>query len=72
MDKALGGRFRLYDLRSFFASYMSLEGLPGQAIDILQGRVPPREFRVLAQHYLAFSVEGLRRMYGQAGLSVLD
>ena len=72
MDKALGRRFRLYDLRAFFASYMSLKGVPGQVIDILQGRVPPREFRVLAQHYLAFSLEDLRRMYDQAGLSVLD
>lgn len=72
MDKALGRRFRLYDLRAFFASYMSLRGVPGQVIDILQGRVPPREFRVLTQHYLAFSLEDLRRIYDQAELRVLD
>jgi hypothetical protein len=29
MDRALGGRFRLYDLRAFYASYMSLKGVPG-------------------------------------------
>jgi integrase len=44
MDKTLGRRFRLYDLRAFYASYMSLKGVPGQIIDLLQGRVPPREF----------------------------
>ncbi len=40
MDRALGRRFRLYDLRAFYASYMSLKGVPGQIIDLLQGRVP--------------------------------
>ena len=47
MDKALGRRFRLYYLRAFYASYMSLKGVPGQIIDLLQSRVPPREFQIL-------------------------
>jgi integrase len=72
MDKALGRRFRLYDLRAFFASYMSLKGVPGQIIDLLQGRVPPREFQVLARHYLAVSIRELRDVYDRAGLIVLD
>ena len=72
MDKALGRRFRLYDLRAFFASYMSLKGVPGQLIDLLQGRVPPREFQVLARHYLAVNVKELRNVYDKAGLIVLD
>jgi integrase len=72
MDRALGRRFRLYDLRAFFASYMSLKGVPGQIIDLLQGRVPPREFQVLARHYLAVSVRELRDIYDRAGLIVLD
>jgi integrase len=72
MDRALGRRFRLYDLRAFYASYMSLKGVPGQIIDLLQGRVPPREFQVLARHYLAVNVRELRDVYDKAGLTVID
>jgi integrase len=72
MEKTLGRRFRLYDLRVFFASHMSLKGVPGQIIDLLQGRVPPREFQVLARHYLAIGVRELRDAYDKAGLRVLD
>jgi integrase len=72
MDRAIGRRFRLYDLRAFYASYMSLKGVPGQIIDLLQGRVPPREFQVLARHYLAVNVRELREVYDRAGLIVLD
>jgi hypothetical protein len=71
MDRALGRRFRLYDLRAFYASYMSLKGVPGQIIDLLQGRVPPREFQVLARHYLAVNIRELRDVYDRAGLVVL-
>jgi integrase len=72
MDRALGRRFRLYDLRAFYASYMSLKGVPGQIIDLLQGRVPPREFQVLARHYLAVNIRELRDVYDRAGLIVLN
>jgi integrase len=72
MDRALGRRFRLYDLRAFFASYLSLRGVPGQLVDIIQGRVPPREFQVLARHYLAVNIRELREVYDKAGLSVLS
>jgi integrase len=71
MDRALGRRFRLYDLRAFYASYMSLKGVPGQIIDLLQGRIPPREFQVLARHYLAVNIRELRDVYDRAGLVVL-
>jgi integrase len=71
MEKILGKRFRLYDLRAFFASYLSIKGVPGQIIDLLQGRVPPREFQILARHYLAIGVKELRDIYDRAGLSVL-
>ncbi|MHC1627890.1 MAG: tyrosine-type recombinase/integrase [Candidatus Nezhaarchaeales archaeon] len=70
-EKAIGRQIRLYDLRSFFASYMSLRGVPGQIIDLLQGRVPPKEFEVLQRHYLAISIEQLREIYDKAGLVVL-
>ena len=72
MDRALGRRFRLYDLRAFYASYMSLRGVPGQIIDLLQGRVPPREFQVLARHYLAVNIRELRDVYDRAELTVLE
>jgi integrase len=72
MDRVLGRRFRLYDLRAFYASYMSLRGVPGQIIDLLQGRVPPREFQVLARHYLAVNIRELREVYDRAGLTVID
>jgi integrase len=72
MDKALGRRFRLYDLRAFYASYMSLKGVPGQIIDLLQGRVPPREYQVLARHYLAVNIRELREVYDKAKLTILE
>jgi integrase len=72
MDRALGRRFRLYDLRAFFVSYMSLKGIPGQLVDLLQGRVPPREFQVLARHYLAVNIRELRDVYDRAGLTVIE
>jgi integrase len=72
MDRTLGRRFRLYDLRAFYASYMSLKGVPGQIIDLLQGRVPPREFQVLARHYLAVNIRELRDVYDRAGLVILN
>jgi integrase len=71
MDRALGRRFRLYDLRAFYASYMSLKGVPGQIIDLPRGRVPPREFQVLARHYLAVNIRELREVYDRANLVVL-
>ena len=71
MDKALGWRFKLYDLRSFHASYLTLKGVPAQVIDILQGRAPPKMFKVLAQHYLAFSLQDLKKLYDQAALKAL-
>ncbi len=71
MDRTLGRRFRLYDLRAFFASYMSLKGMPGQLLDLIQGRAPPREFMILAKHYLAVNIRELREVYDRAGLTIL-
>ena len=71
MDRVLGRRHRLYDLRLHFSSYLSLKKVPGQVIDILQGRTPPSQFKVLAQHYLAFTVEDLKAIYDEAELTVI-
>jgi len=45
--------------------------VPGQIIDLLQGRVPPRELQVLARHYLAVNIRELRDVYDRANLIVL-
>ena len=63
MKKALGRQFRLYDLRAFFAAYMSTRGVSPLIINILQGRLPPREFKILQSHYLPFTEKDLRKIY---------
>ena len=63
MDKALGRRFRLYDLRAFFSMYMVKQGVSPLIINILQGRTSPREFKILQQRYLPFTEEDLRKIY---------
>ena len=50
--KVLGKEIELYDLRKFWSTWMTLRGVPGQIIDILQGRTPPKEFEVLMRHYV--------------------
>ncbi|BBG27280.1 site-specific integrase [Sulfuracidifex tepidarius] len=72
MDKALGRRFELYALRRHFATYMQLKKVPPLAINILQGRVGPNEFRILKENYTVFTIEDLRKLYDEAGLIVLE
>ncbi|MCS7386511.1 MAG: integrase [archaeon GB-1867-005] len=72
MEKTLGRRFKLYDLRAFFATYMSIKKVPGQIIDIIQGRVPPKQFKILVRHYLAITTEELRKIYDEANLTTLE
>ena len=71
-EKAIGRQISLYELRAFFASYMSLKGMPAQIIDIIQGRLPPKQFQVLAKHYLAISIRDLRDLYDRANLTILN
>ncbi len=42
----------LYNFRSFWPTFMTFQGVPGQIIDILQGHAPPKEFEVLMKHYV--------------------
>jgi len=51
MAKA-GIMFRLYDLRSFFTSWMIQHGAQEIWINIFQGRAPPKQFEVMVNHYL--------------------
>ena len=71
MDEALGRRFRIYDLRGFFFSYMTAKGVSPYVVNLLQGRMPPKEYRLAQMHYLAISEEELREIYDRVGLSVL-
>ena len=71
MDEALGRRFRIYDLRGFFFSYMTAKGVSPYVVNLLQGRVPPKEYRLAQMHYLAIGEKELKEIYDKAGLSVL-
>lgn len=64
MEK-VGVRFRLYDVRSFFASYLAKKGVSPLVVNILQGRAPPQQFRILQEHYFVISLEELQRIYDE-------
>jgi len=40
-------------------------------VNLLQGRVPPKEYRLAQMHYLAIGEKELKEIYDKAGLSVL-
>jgi intergrase/recombinase len=59
----LGRELELYELRKFFATYMLMQGVPESIVNILQGRAPPTEYRVLVEHYFMPKHEELRQWY---------
>jgi integrase len=59
----LGREFELYKLRKFFATYMLMQGVPESIVNVLQGRAPPSEYRVLIEHYFTPKHEELRQWY---------
>jgi integrase len=61
--RILGREFELYELRKFFATYMLMQGVPESIVNVLQGRAPPSEYRVLVEHYLTPKHEELRQWY---------
>jgi integrase len=63
--QVLGREFELYELRKFFATYMLMRGVPESIVNILQGRAPPSEYRVLIEHYFSPKHEELRKWYLQ-------
>ncbi|WP_432518151.1 tyrosine-type recombinase/integrase [Saccharolobus islandicus] len=65
MRKVLGREFRLYDLRSFFASYMVKQGVSPLIVNLLQGRIPPQQFQILQDRYLNLSQKDLQEKYDQ-------
>ena len=63
MRKVLGKEFRLYDMRAFFTSYMINQKVPGTIVNLLQGRAPPQEFRIMEENYFVISEIELREWY---------
>jgi len=72
MRKILGREFRLYDLRSFFASYMLKQGVSPLIVNLLQGRSSPQQFEILEKHYFVLSLEELREIYEKHAPKLLD
>jgi integrase len=72
MKKVLGREFRLYDLRSFFASYMVKQGVSPLIINLLQGRAPPQQFRILQDHYFVISDIELQQYYEKYAPKILE
>jgi integrase len=68
----LGREFRLYDLRSFFASYMLKQGVSPLIVNLLQGRSSPQQFEILEKHYFVLSIEELREIYDKHAPKLLD
>nr|WP_020936647.1 tyrosine-type recombinase/integrase [Saccharolobus solfataricus]CDF66449.1 integrase [Saccharolobus solfataricus P2] len=72
MRKVLGKEFRLYDLRSFFASYMIKNGVSPMIVNLLQGRAPPTQFQILQNHYFVMSEIELQRIFDEKGPKLLS
>mgnify|MGYP001772572386 FL=1 len=72
MRKVLGKEFRLYDLRSFFASYMIKNGVSPMIVNLLQGRAPPAQFQILQNHYFVVSEIELQRIFDEKGPKLLS
>jgi Site-specific recombinase XerD len=72
MRSVLGREFRLYDLRSFFASYLIKQGVSPLIVNLLQGRSSPSQFEILEKHYFVLSIEELREIYEKHAPKLLD
>ncbi|BDB98075.1 hypothetical protein SACC_10920 [Saccharolobus caldissimus] len=72
MKKVLGREFHLYDLRSFFASYMLKQGVSPMIVNLLQGRAPPQQFQILQQHYFVMSDIELQQYYDKYAPRLLN
>ncbi|BDC18203.1 tyrosine-type recombinase/integrase [Acidianus sp. HS-5] len=72
MRRVLGKEFRLYDLRSFFASYMIKNGVSPMIINLLQGRAPPAQFQILQNHYFVMSEIELQKVFDEKGPKLLS
>ena len=70
--RKVGKEFRLYDLRSFFASYLLKQGVSPMIVNLLQGRAPPQQFQILQNHYFVISDIELQQYYEKYAPRLLD
>ncbi|WP_016729921.1 tyrosine-type recombinase/integrase [Saccharolobus islandicus] len=63
LGEDLAKNFTLYYLRHFWSTYMRRQNAPADIVNLLQGRAPPREFKILVEGYTHYSVEDLRKVY---------
>jgi len=47
------------------------KGVSPYVVNLLQGRMPLKEYRLAQMHYLAVSEKELKEIYDKVGLSVL-
>ena len=59
----VGKEFRLYNMRAFFTSHMIKQKVPGTIVNLLQGRAPPQQFKVMEENYFVISEIELREWY---------
>ena len=62
-ERVIGRKITPMMLRKVFATIMIKRGAPPYVINILQGRVPPKEFEVLERNYIGLNLEDLREYY---------
>ncbi|ACP54418.1 tyrosine-type recombinase/integrase [Saccharolobus islandicus] len=63
LGEELAKNFTLYYLRHFWSTYMRRQNAPADIVNLLQGRAPPREFKILVEGYTHYSLEDLRKVY---------
>lgn len=59
----LADTFTLYYLRHFWSTYVRRQNAPADIVNLLQGRAPPKEFKILVEGYTHYSIEDLRRVF---------
>jgi len=72
INRINGKEFMLYDLRSFFASYLIKNGVSPMIVNILQGRAPPAQFQILQNHYFVMSLIELQKVFDEKGPKLLS
>ncbi|BFH73373.1 site-specific integrase [Sulfurisphaera javensis] len=55
--------FTLYYLRHAWSTYMRRNNAPADITNLLQGRAPPKEFKILVEGYTHYGIEDLRKVY---------
>lgn len=68
-SKAAGVKITPHVLRKWHATTLIEAGVPGEIVDIFQGRAPRS---ILARHYLRPKLKELKAIYDRAGLRILS